>query len=363
MTVSDPSTLKVLHVASGDLWAGAEAQLLTLATAQNAMSDVTVQVVLLNDLEAAQRFREAGITVHILDEAVLGDREIVHGLTDLLRYYRPHILHTHRSKENVLAALANFGVDRAPVVSTVHGAPEYRGGLRQWLVRLANRVVTVFVQRAVIAVSEDLARQLRRPGVRNKLRVIRNGVDTDALAKIPVVRAGDGRRHVGIVGRLQPVKRVDLFLQIAADLVEAGAGDDWIFHVYGDGPMRAGLETAAAQLLPASAIRFHGHVGDVHARIAALDCLIICSDHEGLPMTLLEALALGVPVVAHAVGGMAEVLAGDAAHRLVSDHRPPAYAAAIRDLMSAPPTPVRLPAEFTAAENARRTVALYRELR
>jgi glycosyltransferase involved in cell wall biosynthesis len=104
------------------------------------------------------------------------------------------------------------------------------------------------------------------------------------------------------------VKRVDLFLEAAALLLNEFPSRNWMFHVFGDGPLRASLETRAAFLRIGDKVVFHGHKQDVLTDMSGLHSLVICSDHEGLPMTALEAIALGVPIVAHAVGGLSEQL-------------------------------------------------------
>ncbi len=354
--------LKVLHVASGDLWAGAEVQLLTLVREQMAMPDVDVQVALMNDGEAATRMRALGVPLHIFDESILSTRALIRGLHDLLWYNRPHIIHTHRSKENVLTAIANLSAYRAPSVRTVHGAAEYEGGIRQYVIRFADWFTGAFLQQRLIAVSADLAGRLNAPFHTNKIRVIHNGVDAAALAPLRRQRKS-AEKHIGIVGRLQTVKRVDLFIDMAARMLADEGEQKLHFDIYGDGPLRTQLQARVAGPALSARLTFHGHCDDIYPRIAALDCLVMCSDHEGLPMTLLESLALGVPVVAHAVGGMPELLREQTACRLVEQHTAQAYAAAVFDVLrQAPGDEISLPEEFSAAQNARLTVDLYREL-
>jgi glycosyltransferase involved in cell wall biosynthesis len=95
---------------------------------------------------------------------------------------------------------------------------------------------------------------------------------------------------IGIVGRLVPVKRVDLFLEIAKSVLsQQSAAAKPIFRVIGDGPLRSQMESLADRLDIANQVDFMGHVDNAERAIAQLDVLILCSDHEGLPMVALEA--------------------------------------------------------------------------
>ena len=142
--------------------------------------------------------------------------------------------------------------------------------------------------------------------------MIENGVDADAVrfdCGVADFRTADpDAAHIGLIGRLVEVKRVDLFIGMAA-LVSADRPDRKLrFHVFGEGPMRPMLVELARQSPVSELIRFHGHRDDIATCLGGLDVLVNCSDHEGMPMTALEASALGIPLVAHAVGGLASVV-------------------------------------------------------
>jgi glycosyltransferase involved in cell wall biosynthesis len=367
--------LRVLHIISGDLWAGAEVQAYTLLTALRNLTDVEVAAVLMNDGELARRLTAAGVPVTIVDESTLGPYQILERLRAQITHWRPDVVHTHRSKENVLGALANRLSLNVPSVRTAHGASEHRptgmkallrhrliGGLDRWCARHA--------QERVIAVSRELAVRLAAELPQEKIVVVENGVDLDAVAAqvrpVELRAAQPEAVHVGIVGRLVPVKRVDLFLQTAALLLSAQAGCDWRFHVFGDGPLRLELTRLAAQLELGDSVTFHGHRSDIVACMAALDMLVMCSDHEGLPMTALEAAVVGVPLVAHAVGGLLDVLPESC---LVHAHDAAGYAHAIRTLRAgggreaAAFAAQRVRADYSSARNAASIKAIYADLR
>ena len=369
---ASPTALKVLHVISGDLWAGAETQAFTLLSMLH-RNGLDVQAVLMNDGELARRLAGAGVAVTIFDERRLGSLSILASLRRLMRSWQPDIVHTHRTKENVLGSLANRFSRNVPSVRTAHGANEHaRRGLRQLPRRLflqLDRWCGNFLQQRVIAVSNDLARRLRDEFPGNRIVVIENGVDPEALrAQVHPVEfrsSAPQATHVGIVGRLVPVKRVDLFLAMAAMLRSAHPDRHWRFHVFGDGPLRDSLQKQARQLAVQDITTFHGHRSDVIACMAAIDMLVMCSDHEGMPMSALEALAVGTQVVAHAVGGLVEVVELHPSSVLVHAHDAAGYADAVHQVTArgaAANAAVPLDQRFHADQNARRVDALYRSL-
>lgn len=367
--------LRALHVISGDLWAGAEAQAYTLLSSLRKLTDVEIAAVLLNDGELAKRLAAAGVPVTILDERRLSAYQILRQLRAHIVSWRPDIVHTHRAKENVLGALANRMTLKVPSVRTAHGANERRpkgvkallrhgliGGLDRWCARHA--------QDRVIAVSRELATRLAVELPPEKIVVVENGVDVEAIAAqiVPVgIREPEkGAVHVGIVGRLVPVKRVDLFLRTAARLLSVEPSRQWRFHVFGDGPLCAELVRLAGELAITDLVTFHGHRRDIVACMAELDLLVMCSDHEGLPMTALEAAVVGVPLVAHAVGGLLDVLPAEC---LVREHDAAGYATALRNLLgsgareaAAAHAARRVRAGYSSERNAAQIKSIYAEL-
>jgi len=113
---------------------------------------------------------------------------------------------------------------------------------------------------------------------------------------------------VGIVGRLVPIKNHALFLQAARRVREQVPGAR--FAIVGDGELRAALEAQADAPGLAGAVTFTGFLRDLRPVYSDLDLLVIASDNEGTPVSIIEALAAGVPVVSTAVGGVPDLLEG-----------------------------------------------------
>jgi glycosyltransferase involved in cell wall biosynthesis len=165
-----------------------------------------------------------------------------------------------------------------------------------------------------------------------KITVIYNGVH------VPAERL-DGRRGenpvVGIVSNLnREVKRVDLFLQ-AARLI-ADAFPQIRFVIVGDGHLRPALSDLCSALGLTDLVSFRGRVADPSGEIARFDIGVLTSDSEGLPNSILEYMAAGIPTVARRVGGNPEVTADGETGLLVDGDDAPAIAHAVLRLLSDP---------------------------
>lgn len=356
--------LRVLHIVSGDLWAGAETQVFTLISHLQSMA--APEVVVLNEGELANRLRQLSIPTVILPEANMSSLHIFWRLIRIIFNSKPDVVHTHRQKENILGGFAfwiNHWLGRAGVsVRTVHGAAEFSARGLGRLQEKINIWVGRTIQAQLVAVSEDLRQKLIPIYAAQRLTLVRNGVDEAALTnQVPVKAELGATIHVGIIGRLEAVKRVDIFVAMAARLAACAPDMTWRFHVVGDGGLATQLKLMAADLGLADQIIFHGQVNPVAPLLARLNVIVMCSDHEGTPMVALEALALGIPLVAHKVGGLAELLASEE-RLLVTDHDPEGYAKAVLSYCRDPFVPPRLPPEYTAQHNAQAMLALYNRL-
>jgi glycosyltransferase involved in cell wall biosynthesis len=362
--------LRVLHVASGDLWAGAEVQAFTLMSHLKRIPETEVAAVLMNEFTLANKLRSSGVGVYVTDERKSGPLRILSSLRRVLHNWQPDVIHTHREKENILGCLGNGTCRNVPSVRTVHGGKEQSAqSIRHRLISYADRWCGRVLQERVIAVTQELAGKLADEFPAEKIVVIENGIDLETLKSqrtIAQFRAAEpNASHVGIAGRLVEVKRVDLFLEAAALLLRDYPERDWKFHIFGEGPMQRALEERAVRLQLGDRVMFHGHRHDITTCIGGLDALVICSDHEGMPMISLEAGALGVPTVAHAVGGLIDVVPKEF---LVVRHDSCGYRDGIlRALRSdgraiATRRATETAARFSAQRNAERVRALYEEV-
>lgn len=286
-----------------------------------------------------------------------------------LRGKRVDVLHSHKCKENLLAFLLarRFGVPF--LVRTQHGLPEPRTLKDRAVYRMES--MTARYASRVICVSSELKQRLASNVSGERLTVIRNAIDltrvqsrfTAAEAKMRLEISPECQ-VAGIVGRLEAVKRVDLFLDVARYLSRELPSAR--FLIAGTGREEAALRDSLRGSDLERRTLFLGERDDIYDVLRAMDLLLITSDHEGLPTVLLEALALGVPVVARNVGGIGEVISDSVSGRLVNSADAGTIASASLPLLNAGALRSRLISNglkavrtFSAVKNAANYMHIY----
>lgn len=228
----------------------------------------------------------------------------------LIRERSVRILHCHEPRSDVYGFLLKRLFPSLRLVSTMHGWIERTRGMGL-MNRLDLRVLRRFD--SVIAVSGAVQQIARRSGVR-RTQVIHNAIDTGEWRPRTPEPPGGGARsapapfRVGFVGRISREKGPLDFVRVAAALLERGGA--WEFDVAGDGPDAGEMRALTERLGLAAHFTFRGTVRGSHlqAFYLGLNALLSPSHTEGLPNTVLEAGALGVPVVATRVGGVGEII-------------------------------------------------------
>ncbi len=260
-------------------------------------------------------------------------------LAERLHQARPDILHSHDYRSNMLGGLvARRLAPSLPWVATVHLHTSDSRRLRMYrtldllMLRLADHVVTV---------SRDQRRLL-----------LARGIDRQRLCLIPPAVAADrfadqaGAPHlvrtrldlptsaplVTLVGRLTRQKGVDLLLLAARELRPEMPTVHYL--VVGDGPERLALHRQARDLGVAEAVHFLGYQAQVAGILGASSVIVLPSRSEGLPVVLLESLALARPVVASAVGGIRDVVRDGVTGLLIPPDDPQALATGLRRLLA-----------------------------
>ena len=243
------------------------------------------------------------------------------------------VLHCHHYTPYVYGALSAL-LRPVKVVFTEHG--RLSGTTSSPKRRLVNPLLSM-LPADICAVSVDLQRHMVAEGFPDgRIRVVYNGIDPKdrpTLQQVQQARsalgiAGD-RFVVGTVGRLDPVKNLQALLQ-SVPLLRAQVPNALVVIV-GDGPQRATLEAAVRDLAISPSVLFAGYRADVRALLPAFDVFVNCSSYEGVSLTILEAMAAAIPVVAAPVGGNPEVVVDQQTGVLVSSD-PAAMAAAVGGL-------------------------------
>jgi glycosyltransferase involved in cell wall biosynthesis len=277
-----------------------------------------------------------------------GDLRALAQLARIARRDRPALVHTHAAKGGTLgrvAVMLAFPRKRPAVVHTFHGH-SLTGYFSSRTARIYTRIERFLARRTdvLVAVSEEVRDDLVGLGVapREQFEVVRLGLDLSAFAgdgdreaRRAALRAqwgvGPEEQVVTLVARLVPIKRVDRFLAMAALLRDR---PHTRFVIVGDGDLREQLQASEPARALGDRIVWAGFRRDVPDVCFASDVVVLTSDNEGTPVSLIEAQAAAVPVVSTSVGGVRSVVL-DGESGLLADE-PEALAAAVGSLLDDP---------------------------
>jgi glycosyltransferase involved in cell wall biosynthesis len=251
-------------------------------------------------------------------------------LLSLILKEEPDIIHTHLGKAGTLGRLAGavskfvliFRGKKIKMFHTFHGHffYGYFGPVKTRVFKYIEKVLAVFCNRLIVlneSQKEDIARKYRVVPEK-KIEIVPLGFDfkfiEDSRGHGGWLRKeaglGKGEKLVGIVGRLTAIKNHRLFFDGASVYLNAGGAVPIRFVVVGDGELKGELEEYAENLGIGDRVTFTGWVKNMGEVYDALDLLVLTSNNEGTPVTVIEAMASGIPVVATAVGGVPELLGG-----------------------------------------------------
>jgi glycosyltransferase involved in cell wall biosynthesis len=327
---SDPAAIRVLHVVSRLNIGGAAIQVISLTRLLNDRGyDATLLRGTEDESEGTMDYLAEQLDVRLLHVPSLrrsvgwGDIRAFVALFSIMVRVRPDVVHTHAAKGGMLGRLAASvapGKSDRVLVHTFHGhslsgyfsppANKVFLAIERFLARLTTRLVAVSEE-----VRDDLV-NLKVAGPKS-FEVIRCGFDFSPFLATDLergLRRGRLRaelaipshaRLVTLIARLAPIKRVDRFLRLANMLVERG---DTYFLVVGDGELRGALQASRDTQTLGERLIWTGFRRDIADICFASDLIVLTSDNEGTPISLIEALAAGTPVVSTDVGGVSAVV-------------------------------------------------------
>lgn len=272
--------------------------------------------------DLAERYGARLVSARHLSPALkpADDLRALREVARIARAFRPDIVHTHTAKAGMIGRLAAevCGRPRPVVVHTYHGhvLEGYFSAPVERFYRFLERALATRTDR-LIGVSGAVVDDLVRLGVadRSKFEVIPLGLELDRFLSLAPEPGGPFREELGVgadevlatfVGRLAPIKRVDVLLRAVARARELGA--PLRLAVVGDGEPRVELEALAASLGVTDAVHFTGYRRDLDAIVAGTDIAVLSSDNEGTPVSLIEAAAGARPMVATRAGGVPDVV-------------------------------------------------------
>ena len=290
---------------------------------------------------------QPAIIPEIVGEFSLGPRELraLVRLYRLMRRERPQVVHTHTAKAGFVGRLA-ARLARVPVVvHTFHGhvLHGYYSARKTQLLRRMERGLAGLSD-CLITVSEQVKRDLvtYRVAGADHIQVISLGLELDPFLKSRryhgtfrrELQLNGVERLVGIVGRIFPIKNHHLFLEAAALVAREDPAARFV--IVGDGILRPALERHAQETGIADRVIFTGWRRDLPDIYADLYVLTVTSNNEGTPVSAIEAMAAGCPVVATHVGGLPDLISEGKTGYLVPPGNASAVATAVLRVLQQP---------------------------
>ncbi|OEH85475.1 hypothetical protein BHU72_05155 [Desulfuribacillus stibiiarsenatis] len=341
--MTEKKRCKVLHVIGGGEFGGAEQYLINVAK-QMKDTDYEIHLACFYDREFARKLRSADIPVHVILPSNRIDFSLAHKIADLIRHYQFDILHTHGVRANLFGRLAGKhinkerrrdGQKKLPVLTTIHSElrQDYSHpiaySIAYSLERMSQNMTDTF-----IAISNSIRDDILKRNIpSSKIEVIYNGIDfvelyekakeespeLDAVMQGIVGRkTGDSLEEhhgstppilMGIVGRLQPVKGHRYAILAMPEILRLYPNARLL--IVGEGPLQPELQQLARQLQVDHAVHLIGYQANVAPFLSKLDVFLMPSLAEGLGLSLIEAMAFELPVIASGVGGILDVVQED----------------------------------------------------
>jgi glycosyltransferase involved in cell wall biosynthesis len=315
--------------------------------------------------------RELGIPVVVLPHLAVP----IHPLRDLralreiraaLAELRPDLLATHSSKAGILGRIAGRSL-RVPVVFTVHGwaftpgVPPSKAAVYRQVERLvgplASKIITVSEFDRQLGLAAGIAGE-------DRLVTVHNGMPDVAKS----LRADPGRSPVRLVmvARFGAQKDHPTLFRALAGLQTL----DWELDLIGDGPLMEDRKSLAASLGLGGRVHFLGQRSDVDRILSGAQISLLATNWEGFPLSILESMRAGLPVVASAVGGISESVRDQANGYLVARGDVGLLRDRVERLLKSPGLWARMGADgrarfeqgFTLAHSVNRTLAVYRDV-
>lgn len=251
------------------------------------------------------------------------DLKALYKIYKLIKDERPDIVHTHTAKAGAIGRIAAWLAGVPTIVHTFHGhvLEGYFGRLKTWIFIIIERMLARLTDK-IITLSEGLKKELVNIKIApsSKISIIPLGLELDRFIS-PDVRKNRFKMSlgiapdtllVGIVGRLVPIKGHRVFLEAACKIMklklDAGDKQPVKFIIVGDGELRSELEEYTDRLGIREHVIFTGFRKDLPDIYADTDIVVLSSYNEGTPVSLIEAMTAGVPIVATKVGGVSDFI-------------------------------------------------------
>jgi len=241
-----------------------------------------------------------------------GDVKAFSALVGEIRTFKPHVIHTHTAKAGFLGRIASIiSLQPSIRVHTFHGhlLNGYFGSFKRSLVVMAEKILAIFTDQ-LLAVGNKVRQDLLNAGIgkKGKFGLMPPGLVINKLpAKDESLKSfglSDSRLKCAFIGRITQIKRPDRFLDVVSEVKKRGIDLD--FFMAGDGELLEGCrKRISEQKLPVTVL---GWQSDIEKVLSAADVVVLTSDNEGTPLSLIQAGMAGLPVVTTNVGSVPEIV-------------------------------------------------------
>ena len=244
--------------------------------------------------------------------SLAGDIRAFIALVKEIKEFKPHIVHTHTAKAGFLGRIASIvSLQPAIRVHTFHGhlLNGYFGNFKRSLIVMTEKILAIFTDQ-LLAVGDKVRTDLLQAGIgsKEKFGLMPPGLSLGTLAEKSESQQSFGlsasRPQCAFIGRVTQIKRPDRFLDVVSEVKSRGVGLD--FFMAGDGELlEVCRERIARENLP---VKVLGWQNDIEKVLSAADIVVLTSDNEGTPLSLIQAGMAGLPVVTTNVGSVPEVV-------------------------------------------------------
>lgn len=310
---------KVLQIITRSDWAGAQRIVYEICKGikENFSSEIEVEVAMGGDGPLFKLLEEIGVKTHKIEYLrrpinPVSDIKAYKTLKKLIKEGGYDVVHCHSSKAGLIGRLTAKSSNIKNIIYTVHGwwgVTQYKG-LKRNFILFVERFMAKRTSKLVFVCNKDKEyAKSNRIGEDIQYEVIVNQITVPKFTKgklRAMLNLPDSTKIVGNVARLSPPKNPIRFVEVAAEVLKNR--NDTVFVWIGDGELMDQAISHSNYLGIANSVKFVGFHQNGAELMADFDCLLMTSDDEGLPITILEAMAQGIPVVSTDVGGIRESL-------------------------------------------------------